>query len=199
MSRRIALAPLASALLFAAPARAADPWHLAGWEARAVVEVTAPAKEPGVDTAGVKVLCQGRGKPDGSDYRVVDAAGRPVPFLLASHDPARYSLLSFRAADPKGRYFVYFGNPRANRAPEQVVDDPAPGAGPPKGAWVPRHGLVLQTIERPESPLGSVRCSRVKLTMLADKPGEFGSFCQANPRTESDRAVRTRAGPPNSS
>src|SRR5262249_29495344 len=133
-----------------APARAADPWHLAGWEARAVVEITAPAKEPGVDTAGVKVLCQRRGKPDGSDYRVVDAAGKPVPFLLAYHDPARYSLISFRAADPKGRYFVYFGNPKAERAKEMVVDDPKPGSGPPKGDWVPKQGFVLQTMQRPE-------------------------------------------------
>jgi tetratricopeptide (TPR) repeat protein len=141
---------LLGALLCAAPARAADPWHLAGWEARAAVEITAPAKEPGVDTAGVKVLCQGRGKPDGSDYRVVDAAGKPVPFLLAYHDPARYSLISFRAADPKGRYFVYFGNPKAERAKEMVVDDPKPGSGPPKGDWVPKQGFVLQTMQRPE-------------------------------------------------
>ena len=82
-------------------------------------------------------------EPDGSDYRVVDAAGKPVPFLLAYHDPARYSLLSFRAADPKGRYFVYFGNPQAARAPEQVVIDTQPGAGPPKGAWIPKAGFVL--------------------------------------------------------
>ena len=48
------------------PARSADPWHLAGWQARAVVEIPTPSTEPGVDTAGVKVLCQGRAKPDGS-------------------------------------------------------------------------------------------------------------------------------------
>jgi hypothetical protein len=96
------------------------------------------------------VLCQGRAKANGSDYRVLDAAGKPVPFQLAFHDAARYSLISFRCDNPKQRYFVYFDNPKATRAPEQVVDNPRPGAGPPKGAWVPRYGFVLQTWERPK-------------------------------------------------
>ncbi|HKI35542.1 MAG TPA: PKD domain-containing protein [Gemmataceae bacterium] len=137
-------------LLAAIPVRAADPWHLADWQARVVVEIPKPLAEPGVDTAAVRVLCQGLAKADGSDYRVLDAAGKPVPFQLTFHDAARYSLLSFRAADTKGRFFVYFGNPKAERAKEQVVVDPKPGAGPPKGEWVPRYGLVLETVERPE-------------------------------------------------
>lgn len=136
-------------LLLPAVASAADPWHLAGWSTRAVVEISTPAG-PGVDAAGVKVLCQGRVNADGSDYRVLDAAGKPVPFQLCFHDAGRYSLISFRASDPKGRWFVYFGNPAAERAKEQVVVDPAPGAGPPKGEWTPRHGFVLETIQRPE-------------------------------------------------
>src|SRR5205085_980768 len=82
--------------------------------------------------------------------RVVDAAGKALPFQLCFHDAGRYSLLSFRCDNPKGQYFVYFGNPKATRASEQVVDNPAPGAGPPKGAWIPKYGFVLQTIERPK-------------------------------------------------
>lgn len=137
-------------LLAAVPALAADAWHLPGWSARAVVEVPAPLPDKAVDTAAVKVLCQGAAKADGSDYRILDGAGKPVPFQLTFHDAARYSLLSFRAADPKQRYFIYFGNPKAVRAAEQVVLDPAPGAGPPKGAWLPRYGFVYQTRQRPE-------------------------------------------------
>jgi tetratricopeptide (TPR) repeat protein len=148
MFQRIVLSSLA--LLWVSSTHAADTWHLSGWQARAVVEVTAPAAEPGVDTAGVRILCQGRAKADGSDYRVLDAAGKPVPFQLMFHDAARYSLLSFRCTDPKQRYFVYFGNPAAARAPEQVVVNPAPGTGPPKGAWLPKYGFVLETIQRPE-------------------------------------------------
>jgi hypothetical protein len=111
--------------------RAEAPWHSPGWHARAVVEITKTATEPGVDTAGVKVLCQGRANPDGSDYRVVGPDGKAVPFQLTFHDAARYSLISFRAANTKGKYFVYFDNARAARAPEQVVADPAPSSGAP--------------------------------------------------------------------
>jgi len=132
-------------------APAADPWHLPGWQARAVVEIPTPTTEAGVDTAGVRILCQGKARSDGGDYRVLDAAGKPVPFQLMFHDAGRYSLISFRAVDPKQRYFVYFGNPKAERSAEQVIANPALGSGPPRAAWVPKYGFVLQTIQRPES------------------------------------------------
>src|SRR5262245_23477426 len=129
---------------------AAEPWHLPGWNARAAVEITRPSPDAGCDVCGVKILCQGRAKPDGSDYRVTDAAGKAQPFQLCFHDAKRYSLLSFKCDNAKGKYFVYFDNPKATRAAEQVADNAAPGAGPPKGAWVPKFGFVLQTIERPK-------------------------------------------------
>jgi tetratricopeptide (TPR) repeat protein len=134
----------------AGTSRAADAWHLPGWTARAVVEAPAPLADKAMDTAAVKVLCQGAARADGNDYRVLDANGKPVPFQLTFHDAARYSLISFRVTDTKQRYFVYFGNPKASRAAEQVVADPAPGAGPPKGTWVPKYGFAYQTIQRPE-------------------------------------------------
>ena len=77
-------------LVLALPCRAADPWHLAGWSARAVVEISRKSIDAGCDVCGVKVLCQGRAKPDGGDYRVLDAAGKPVPFQITFHDAARY-------------------------------------------------------------------------------------------------------------
>jgi hypothetical protein len=129
---------------------AAEAWHLPGWNARAVVEIARASAESGCDVCGVKVLCQGRAKADGSDYRVVDAAGKALPFQLCFHDAGRYSLLSFKCDNAKGRYFVYFDNPGASRVAEQVTEDPAPGTGPPKGAWIPKFGFVLQTIQRPE-------------------------------------------------
>src|SRR5262249_2398623 len=52
--------------------------------------------------------------------------------------------------NPKQRFFVYFGNPQAPKAAEQVQINAAPGSGPPTGSWVPRHGFVLETMERPE-------------------------------------------------
>jgi tetratricopeptide (TPR) repeat protein len=171
--RGVAVAIL-GAFLLAAPARAADPWHLAGWQARAVVHI--PKLEPGVDTAAVRVLCQGLAKPDGSDYRVLDAAGKPVPFQLTFHDAGRYSLISFRAADPKQHYFVYFGDAQAPRSPEQIVLDRTPGAGPPKGAWVPHHGLVLETIQRPAGP--NPRTPQDMARLIAASPFKHGARYQ---------------------
>lgn len=163
-------------LLVTVPAHAADPWHLPGWQARAVVEVPKPLPDAGVDTAAVRVLCQGQAKPDGSDYRVLDAAGKPVAFQLTFHDAGRYSLLAFRAANPKQRFFIYFGNPQAERAKEQVVVDPAPGAGPPKGEWVPRYGLTLETIQRPEGPNPKTVADMAKL--MTGSRGKHGARYQ---------------------
>jgi tetratricopeptide (TPR) repeat protein len=115
-----------------------------------VVEIPKPSMEAGVDTAGVRVLCHGRAQLNGDDYLVVDATGKAVPFQLMFHDAGRYSLISFRASDPRQRYFIYFNNPKATRAPEQVIDNSAPGSGPPKAPWLPKYGLVLQTLQRPE-------------------------------------------------
>jgi tetratricopeptide (TPR) repeat protein len=152
MIRRLLLSALVAVTLGLTSAGAADPWHLAGWQARAVVEIAQPLPDAVVDTAAVRVLCQGRARPDGGDYRVRDAAGKPVPFQLTFHDAGRYALLAFRADHPQPhqRFYVYFDNPGAARASEQVVDTPAPGSGPPKGAWIPHAGLVLQTLQRPE-------------------------------------------------
>ena len=139
-------------LVLAIPASAADPWHLADWQARAIVEIPKPLADKNVDTGAVKVLCQGLAKPDGSDYRVLDADGKPVPFQLTFHDAAHYSLVAFKTGTPKPgqRYFIYFNNPKAEKSAEQVVVDPVPGSGPPKGAWVPHYGLVLETMQRTE-------------------------------------------------
>ena len=137
--------------LLAPAAPAAEPWRLPDWTARAVVEIPTPSTEEGVDAAGVRVLCQGRTRPDGADYRVLDAAGKPVPFQLDFHDADRYSLLTFKVENPKQRFYVYFGNPKATRAPEQTPDFPAPGGGPPVGGWTPHSDFVYQTIDRPHA------------------------------------------------
>ena len=101
-------------LLLALPA--ADPWHLAGWNARAVVEVAKASDTPGCDVCGVKVLCQGRAQADGRDFRVTDAAGKALPFQLTHLDAARYALVSFKCDNAKAKYHVYFDNPKATKA-----------------------------------------------------------------------------------
>jgi tetratricopeptide (TPR) repeat protein len=140
-----------SVSLLAFPAGAAEPWRLPDWTARAVVEIPTPSAEAGVDAAGVKVLCQGRARADGADYRVLDADGKPVPFQLDFHDADHYSLLTFKADNPKQKFYVYFGNPKATRAAERTPDFPAPGGGPPTSGWVPHADFVYQTIDRPHT------------------------------------------------
>ena len=167
---------IAGWLLLAADAWAADPWHLPGWQARAIVEIPRPLAEPGVDTAGVKVICQGRAKPDGSDYRVLDAAGKPVPFQLTFHDAARYSLISFRVENPGKRFYIYFQNPQASRAAEQVAAYPPPGSGPPKGSWVPHYGMVLETLQRPEGENPQTIADMTKL--IAGSKTKYGARYQ---------------------
>jgi tetratricopeptide (TPR) repeat protein len=175
--QRSRLFSVLSILILAAPeTRAADPWHLPDWQARAVVAIPKTATDIDVDTAAVKILCQGRAKADGSDYRVLDEAGKPVPFQLAFHDAGRYSLLSFRATDATQRYFVYFNNPKAERSPDEVVAPTAPGAGPPKAAWVPHFGLVYQTIRRPKGDNPKTVADMAKL--IADSPGKDGARYQ---------------------
>jgi tetratricopeptide (TPR) repeat protein len=137
--------------LITCPSGAAEPWRLPDWTARAVVEIPAPSTEAGVDAASVKILCQGRAKPDGADYRVLDADGKPVPFQLDFHDADHYSLLTFKVDNPKQKFHVYFGNPKATRAAEQTPDFPTPGGGPPIGGWVPHADFVYQTIDRPRA------------------------------------------------
>ncbi len=128
------LLPLLGLSLLASPAFAADPWRLPDWSARAVVKIPTPSAEPGVDAAGVKILCQGRAKADGSDYRVLDAAGKPVPFQLDFHDADHYSLLTFKVDNPKQRFYVYFGNPKAARAPSKRRTFRRPAAARPPAA-----------------------------------------------------------------
>ncbi|MDA1053996.1 MAG: PKD domain-containing protein [Planctomycetota bacterium] len=129
----------------------AEDWHLTDWSSRAMVEIAEPVT--GVDTAAVKVLCQGRAKTDGSDFRVLNEAGQPVPFQLTFHNASRYALLSFRAENAQAgqRFYVYYGNEGVERAAEQVVVNDKPGSGPPQGSWTPRAGLSLTTMQRPEA------------------------------------------------
>jgi PKD repeat protein len=128
----------------------ADDWHLADWSVRATVEIAEPVG--GVDTAAVKVLCQGGVKPDGSDFRVLNAAGEAVPFQLTFHNASRYALIAFKAESPNAgqRFYIYYGNEGADRAAEQVVADSKPGTGPPNGSWTPRAGLTFATMQRVE-------------------------------------------------
>lgn len=155
MRTTLAIALAVAAALAAPPAEAAQaPWHAAGWSHRAVVKVTTTGTA-GVDVAQVRVLHAGAARDDGADYRLFDAAGQPVPYEVTYHAPGRDTLISFRAAGPGGVVYVYFGKADAPADPMRAVADARPGAGPPKAGagargWIPRAGLVLTTLRRPE-------------------------------------------------
>ncbi len=176
-----------SLVCLALAADAAAPWHLAGWQERAVVEIAEPAAEPDVDTVAVKVLLQSRGRPDGNDLRVIDTAGQPVPFELTWHDAPHYALVAFRATavKPSQRFFVYYGNLQAERAAQQVPAPGPPGSGPPKADWIPRAGLVLATLERPRPPTDNKKDDNPQneeelAQLIARSPGKCGARYQRN-------------------
>lgn len=155
---------------------AAAPWQQEGWQERAIVTIAKPADDKDCDTAAVKVLCQGHARPDGADYRVLDGHGRPLPFQIMFHDAARYSLISFRASDPSETYFIYYSNPQAARAAEEIVADLRPGAGPPNGVWAPRYGLVYTTLRRPEGD--NPKTVDEFAALVAASPGKDGARYQ---------------------
>ena len=74
-------------LVWTAPLVAADGWHLAGWSGRAIVTIAKPLSVAGVDTAAVRIVHQGRARPDGADFRVLDAVGKPVNIVMGFADP----------------------------------------------------------------------------------------------------------------
>ncbi|VTS01763.1 PKD domain-containing protein [Tuwongella immobilis] len=154
---------------------AADGWHLPGWTARAEVRIAADPMNADVDTVGVTLFGMGRGRADGADFRVVDSAGKPLPFQLAFHDAARYSILLFQARKTAGNCFVYFGNSSATKPPEMVLVNPKPGSGAPTGGWIPKAGLVLTTWERP-------RAKSLALETNPETVGELVNLLAGSPR-----------------
>lgn len=156
---RAGLLALVIAMLALGPGTArGDDWHAAGWRCRATVRIDQAGSE-GVDTAAVRIHHAGLAQADGDDYRVFDAAGRPVAYQIDYHHPRRDTLIRFRArfrAEPADRTFtIYFGNDQAGADPHRAIVDERPGGGPPRpgekaDGWVPRAGLVLITMRRPE-------------------------------------------------
>lgn len=162
------------------------PWHLDDWRERAVLRVAGPADTSDGDTAAVRVLVQGLCQAGGEDFRLLNAHGEPVPFAVMFLDAARYAIVAFRASDAGESWYLYYGNPRAVRAAEQVVLDPTPGSGPPQGAWIPKPGLLLTTVARPHAdrkpgqPARDDNPTNVDelAAMLANSPGPHGARYQ---------------------
>ena len=139
-------------MLLSCSASAMD-WHASGWSQRAIVGIA--SKAGNVDVAAVRIYHAGKAAADGNDYRVFDEAGRAVAYQVTYHHPERDTLLSFRCDSGGGRFAIYYGKPGSLRDPMRAIDNAKPGSGPPKpgpaaGGWIPRAGLVLTTMRRPQ-------------------------------------------------
>ena len=157
MSFRQTTVPIAILFLLlsnAVTASAAVVWHAPGWSYRAQIKVVSNSGE--VDVAAVRIRHAGMVCEDGRDYRIFNAAGKPVPYQITYHDARRDTLISFRCAGLDERFYIYFGKPDAQADPMRAITKEQPGAGPPKpgpaaGGWIPKAGLVLRTMRRPKN------------------------------------------------
>ncbi len=136
-------------------AATASDWHAPDWPYRAIVDVTEPGSG-GIDVAVVRIFHSGAAAPGGNDYRIFDAAGRPVPYQIVYHHDGRDTLLIFRCDKPASGFAVYYGRPGVPPDPMRAIDPAVPGGGPPRPGpaaegWVPRAGLVLTTMRRPRA------------------------------------------------
>ena len=105
-------------LAVAAPAPAGEaPWFNADWTVRRVVEVSVrdtgyPGSEVGVAT----FYTGGMARPDAADVRVAVQGRRLVKHRVLQVGPGDLVRVAFEARPGAGRYHVYFGNPKAERA-----------------------------------------------------------------------------------
>ena len=103
----------------AVAAEATQPWWNAAWPYRTTIGC--PGGEG--DVAQATVTLAGRTTPDGRDLRLIDAAGRTVPFEILYHDPDLSTVLCFRATSDKPHtVWLYHGKKDApaidTRAPD---------------------------------------------------------------------------------
>ncbi len=102
-------------------AETAQPWWNAAWPYRTTIGC--PGGEG--DVAQVTVTLAGRTTQDGRDLRLIDAAGRSVPFEILYHDADLSTLLSFRVtSDQPHALWLYHGKKDAS-AIDTRTPDPA--------------------------------------------------------------------------
>jgi len=134
-------------------------WKLAGWTHRKTVKITkeslkTPVKaavgsalafkfkaklsiekrEKGIDAAFIKLKTDGNSLPDGRDLRMYDARGMIVPLEILFSDPKREVLVTFYVAEPKGKFYAYYGNQTAKAKTYK---------------WRCKRGLFLETRPAP--------------------------------------------------
>ena len=105
-----------SALWVPAPADQA-PWFNAAWKARRVIDASARnTGYPGDEVGVVTFYTGGMARPDAADVRVAVKGRRLVKHRVLQVGPGDLVRVAFEATPGLERYYVYFGNPKAQQA-----------------------------------------------------------------------------------
>mgnify|MGYP000368554700 CR=1 FL=1 len=132
-NNRAAALAIVGLLAFAAAAEASV-WMDKAWTFRRQIDVDlAPDKGSGDEIVEVRFYAAGLRAPDGSDIRVADDDGKPVPHRVLRIGPGDRVSVAFSVPRGKRRFFVYWGNPKPG-APPALLD-----------AKSIRCGLLLET------------------------------------------------------
>lgn len=138
LSLRLLIAAAVASAAWAAAARADNAvWLSPDWSVRRVVDVTArPANQPGGEVGVCTFYHGGRARPDGADIRVAVQGRRIVNHRLIQAGPGDLVRVAFEADLAEQRYYVYYGNPKAEPPP----------------AWEPQRGVLLEVRQWPGGP-----------------------------------------------
>lgn len=110
------LSALVVATLAATSAADQAPWLEGEWPIRRVVDVKVErATYPGDEATVCTFYSGGMIQADGSDIRVAVQGRRLVPHRVLQIGPGDFARVAFAAAPGLERYYVYYGNPKAER------------------------------------------------------------------------------------
>ncbi len=114
--------PTVLVLVLASAADGAAGWWRTAWTyRREVIVPDVPRTElPGDEIAVVDLPTGGLCKADGSDFRVVTAAGAELPLRVLMMGPGDWARIAFSVQPGVKSYYVYFGNAEAKAAAEAL-------------------------------------------------------------------------------
>ncbi len=121
--RSLRICIVAAVLAAAAPVSAQGGWWNYNWPYRRAVTVSDVSKtnlKTGRDIAVVTMPTGGLTAADGRDIRVTTATGTLLPHRVLMVGPGNSVRVAFELKPPIKKYFLYFGNPKAE-APKQEL------------------------------------------------------------------------------
>lgn len=177
-------------------AETTQPWWNAAWPYRTTIGC--PGGEG--DVAQVTITLAGRTTADGRDLRLIDAAGRSVPFEILYHDADLSTLLSFRAVSDKPHAIWLYHGKKDATAIDTRTHDPAEHAEA-MARWndaQSKRQAVIQQRKPMEEELQRVTKAIADASQTATQPGTQPATSQAAqlaaPTSQPDvTALRLRA------